>query len=86
VQGIGRYWFRIFFHSTSLKIAQDLRDELFTHLQKLSCSFFNASKTGDLMSRATNDIEAVRGFYGMGIFIGVDILAYFVTVPFIMLF
>jgi len=86
LQGIGRYWFRIFFHSTSLKIAQDLRDELFTHLQKLSCGFFNASKTGDLMSRATNDIEAVRSFYGLGIFIGVDIIAYFVTVPFIMLF
>src|SRR3989304_2531561 len=86
IQGAGRFWYRVFFEGTSFKIARDLRNELFAHTQALSINFFNTNKTGDLMSLSTNDIEAVRQFYGAGIFIGTDILAYFFTVPFIMLF
>lgn len=84
-QGICRYFFRIFFLGTSHRIARDLRNEFFQHIQSLSVGYFNTTKTGDLMSLATNDIEAVREFYARGLFIGTDIMVYIITVPFIML-
>ena len=44
----------------------DLRDRVFSHLQKLPLSYFQYAKTGDLMSRLTNDIHAVRELMGFG--------------------
>lgn len=48
----------------SNRIAYRLRNALYTKLQKLSFSFYDKAKTGDLMSRATSDLETVRHFYG----------------------
>lgn len=45
-------------------IEYDLRNDYFAHLQRLSLSFFHGSRTGDLMSRATNDLNAVRMMVG----------------------
>jgi ATP-binding cassette, subfamily B, multidrug efflux pump len=45
-------------------IEYDLRNDYFAHLQRLSPSFYHASRTGDLMSRATNDLNAVRMMVG----------------------
>lgn len=86
IQGRGRYWYRIFFFGTSFKVARDIREELFSHLQTLSSNYFNRTYTGDIMSRATSDIEAVRQFYARGLFIGADIIVYIFTVPVIMIF
>ena len=44
-----------------------LRDELFTHLTRLPASWFNQARTGDIMSRLTADVEAVRMGVGPGI-------------------
>ncbi|MGH7930130.1 MAG: ABC transporter ATP-binding protein, partial [Candidatus Binatia bacterium] len=44
----------------------DLRDRVFAHLQKLPLSYFQHTKTGDLMSRLTNDILSVRELMGFG--------------------
>ena len=44
----------------SQKALKQLRKELFTHLQKLSLSFFDKNQAGDLMSRLTNDINAIN--------------------------
>ena len=44
----------------SQKALKQLRKELFTHLQKLSLSFFDRNQAGDLMSRLTNDINAIN--------------------------
>jgi len=44
----------------SQKILQQLRKDLFTHLQKLSLRFFDSNRSGDLMSRLTNDIDAIN--------------------------
>ncbi|MEE2778179.1 MAG: ABC transporter ATP-binding protein [Acidobacteriota bacterium] len=44
-----------------------LRNDYFSHLQRLPQSFFNSHRTGDLMSRAVNDINGVRLFLGMGL-------------------
>ena len=48
----------------SRQIEYDLRQEFFAHLQRLPQAYFQANRTGDLMSRATNDLSAVRMMVG----------------------
>lgn len=47
-------------------VAYDLRNELFAQIQRLSFSYHDRAQTGQLMTRATNDVEMVRQFTGMG--------------------
>src|SRR5579884_810304 len=59
----------------SLGVERDLRDRLYGHLQRLELSFFDRQQTGQLMSRATVDLQSVRFFLGYGlIFIGQSLL------------
>jgi ATP-binding cassette subfamily B protein len=51
----------------SRRIEYDIRSNLFSHLLKLDQTFYNNSRTGDIMARSTNDIEAVRMMIGPGI-------------------
>jgi ATP-binding cassette subfamily B protein len=51
----------------SREIEFDLRNDLFTHLERLSYSFYQSTRTGDIMARATNDLNAVRMLAGPGI-------------------
>ena len=51
----------------SRHVEYDLRGDFLAHLQKMSPSFFQRWRTGDLMSRASNDITAVRMVLGPGI-------------------
>src|SRR5437868_14994189 len=48
----------------SRHVEYDLRQDFYAHLQRLPLSFFQANRTGDLMSRATNDLAAVRQLAG----------------------
>lgn len=48
-------------------VAYDLRNQVYDHLQKLSFAFHDESETGQLMSRMTVDIEAVRNFITLGL-------------------
>jgi ATP-binding cassette subfamily B protein len=48
--------------SMGQRIAYDLRNRIFSHLQSLPPTFFDRANTGDLMSRATSDVEGVRMF------------------------
>ena len=66
LQGLFRYFWRINIHGFSRRCEADLRDRVFAHLQKLPLSYFQYTKTGDLMSRLTNDIHAVRELMGFG--------------------
>jgi ATP-binding cassette, subfamily B, multidrug efflux pump len=66
VQGFFRYCWRINIHGFSRRCEADLRDRVFVHLQKLPLSYFQRTKTGDLMSRLTNDVQAVRELMGFG--------------------
>ena len=55
----------------SLGVEVDLRNALYGHLQRLELAFFDRQQTGQLMSRATVDLQSVRFFLGYGlIFIG----------------
>jgi ABC-type multidrug transport system fused ATPase/permease subunit len=59
----------------SLAVELDLRNRLYGHLQRLELSFFDNQQTGQLMSRSTVDLQAVRFFLGYGlIFIGQSVL------------
>ena len=58
--GAARYGMREFLNGISRRVEIDLRDAFFDHLLRLDATFFGATRTGDLMSRATNDIGAVR--------------------------
>jgi ATP-binding cassette subfamily B protein len=51
----------------SLNVEYDLRQSLYTHLQSLSFGFYDKHQTGQLLSRATSDVSAVRMFLGYGL-------------------
>jgi len=58
-------------------VAYDLRNQLYDHLQTLSFSFHDEAETGQLMSRLTVDIEAVRNFIPFGLMRAVIAIVYF---------
>ena len=58
--GLGRFWMREILNGTSRRVEADLRDDFFAHLLTLDASFYARHPTGEIMSRATNDIQAVR--------------------------
>lgn len=64
LQGVFRFAMRKVLIGTSRRIEYDLRNDFFTHIQKLSISFYNRTSTGDLMARATNDLNSVRDLVG----------------------
>ncbi|MBE7446665.1 MAG: ABC transporter ATP-binding protein [Planctomycetia bacterium] len=80
-QGVCRYLWRMNFIGTSFRCDYDLRMAFFEHIETLSQRFFQKYKTGDLMSRATNDIGAVRMAVGPGLLIGLDAILYFFVIP-----
>lgn len=59
-------------------IEYDLRNDFFAHLQRQSMNFFLDHKTGDIMSRATNDLNAVRMVIGPGIMYSITTITMFV--------
>jgi len=65
--GLLRYVWRYFLFGHSRKIEERLRNRLYQHLQSLSLAFYQRTKTGDIMARSTNDINAVRMATGMGL-------------------
>ncbi len=67
VEGFFRFWMRRLLIGVSRYVEYDLRGDYFAHLQRMSPSFFHRWRTGDLMSRASNDIGAVRMVLGPGI-------------------
>jgi ATP-binding cassette subfamily B protein len=66
IVSLGRFFWRYFIHGASRKIETELRSNLFEHLLSLSYDFYQKSKIGDLMARATNDLNAVREAIGWG--------------------
>ena len=65
--GFFRYLWRRFLLGTSRRVEEGLRNRLFTHTQALSASYYDKTRTGDLMAHATNDIQQVRMATGMGL-------------------
>src|SRR5580698_7243167 len=67
LKGIFQYWMRVILIGMSRDIEFDLRNQLFSHLVTLSSDFYARYRTGDIMARSTNDLNAVRMMLGPGI-------------------
>lgn len=76
-----RYVWRYCFMGGAERIGFEIRRDFFEKIQRLPVSFFDRAKTGDLMSRATNDLDAVKSALGLGVLMVFDCAVYFVIVP-----
>jgi ATP-binding cassette subfamily B multidrug efflux pump len=67
IKGIFQFLTRWMMIGISREIEFDLRNDLFRHLESLSYSYYQRTRTGDIMARATNDLNAVRMLLGPAI-------------------
>jgi ATP-binding cassette subfamily B protein len=67
IKGIFQYWMRVIIIGISRDIEFDLRNDLFKRLVILSQDFYARYRTGDIMARSTNDLNAVRMMLGPGV-------------------
>ncbi|MFU8795702.1 MAG: ABC transporter ATP-binding protein [Dehalococcoidia bacterium] len=68
----------------SQKTAYDIRNALYDKLQRLSFAFHDHAQTGELMSRGTSDVEAIRMFFGRGLLGMLQIAILFVGISFLL--
>ncbi|WP_339163938.1 ABC transporter ATP-binding protein [Siminovitchia sp. FSL W7-1587] len=61
------YYRQYFAQWTASKILYDIRDRLFTHIQKLSFKFYSNTRSGEVISRVINDVEATKDFVITGL-------------------
>lgn len=66
-KGFFQYQMRIHLVGLSRDVEYDLRNDIYTHLTRLSPDFFYRFRTGDLLSRSTSDLNAVRMMMGPGV-------------------
>lgn len=85
VKGFFSFWTRWILIGVSREIEFDLRNDLLARLAKLEPEFYVRNRTGDLMSRATNDLNAVRMVLGPGIMYSATTIATTVLAVFFML-
>ncbi len=78
VIAVARVGWRFGIHGASRRIESDIRARLYDHLTLLSEDFYEQNKTGDLMARATNDMNAIRMASGMALVAFVD--GFFMTI------
>jgi ATP-binding cassette subfamily B protein len=71
-QGLFRYFWRTHIFGFSRNIEWDFRNAIFSHLQRLPLTYFQHTKTGDLMSRLTNDMVSFREMVGVGAMATID--------------
>ena len=67
LQALIRTWSRIFIFDAGRNVEYRLRRDLFAHLTRLDPAFYRRHPTGDVMSRLTNDLGAVRALFGPGL-------------------
>ena len=84
VGGLFQFLQRRILIGASRDIEYDMRNDFFAHLEKLPLAYFQKHRTGDLMSRATNDLNAVRMMIGPSIMYAANTLLTFVVALFLM--
>ena len=75
-KGIFQFLTRWIMIGVSREIEFDLRNDLFRHLEALDSGFYQRTRTGDIMARATNDLNAVRTLLGPAIMYSANTLVY----------
>jgi ATP-binding cassette subfamily B multidrug efflux pump len=76
-EGVFRYHMRMILIGMSREIEYEMRNDLFRHLTRLSARFYQSQRIGEIMSRATNDMAAVRMVLGPGIMYTANTVATF---------
>lgn len=66
-RGVCRYYYGQFSHRAAYAVLHDLLVRVYNHLQQLSHRFYNQQRTGSLLARSINDIEAIEDFIAHGI-------------------
>ena len=85
IMGIFMYFMRQTIIVMSRLIEYDLRNEIFTHYEKLNLAFYKRNNTGDLMARISEDVSKVRMYLGPAIMYGINLISLFVLVIYSML-
>jgi len=85
VKAVFQFWMRWILIGISRDVEYDLRNDLFAHLMRLSQRYYTRTRTGDLMSKLTNDLNAVRNLVGPGIMYSASTLVVGVSVVSLML-
>ena len=67
LQGLFLFLMRMTLIRSSRQMEYELRNDLYDHMQRLYSGFYRRTRVGDLLSRTTNDLDAVRNFLGPGI-------------------
>ncbi len=80
IKGIFMYFMRQTIIVMSRYIEYDLKNEIFSHYQKLGASFYNKNYTGDLMNRISEDVSQVRMYLGPAIMYSINLVALFILV------
>ena len=78
--GVLMYFMRQTIVVMSRLIEYDMRKDIFAHYQKLDTAFYKSNKTGDLMSRITEDVSKVRMYLGPGLLYGINLISLFILV------
>ncbi len=78
IGGVFRFLMRRIVIGISRHIEYDLRNDFFSHLERFPLSFYQGNRTGDLMSRATNDLNAVRMMIGPSVMYSASTILTFV--------
>src|SRR6202023_3403754 len=85
IKGFLSFWSRWILIGMSREIEYDLRNDLMANLLRLEPEFYVRNRTGDLMSRTTNDLNAVRMVLGPGIMYSATTISTMVLAIFFML-
>jgi ATP-binding cassette, subfamily B, multidrug efflux pump len=84
-KGIFQFLTRWIMIGISREIEFDLRNDLFRHLESLDPGFYQRTRTGDIMARATNDLNAVRTLLGPGIMYSANTVVFTIAALYYML-
>ena len=69
---IGRFLWRVCFFGSAVRVAANLREQMFDHSRQLSQQYYQVNKVGNLMSLYTNDLDTIQECFGDGILMFFD--------------
>lgn len=84
-KGLFQFWMRLILVGISRDVEFDLRNDLFAKLITLSSNYYGRNRTGDIMARATNDLNQVRMMLGPGVMYWFETMFLFICAVTVML-
>jgi ABC-type multidrug transport system fused ATPase/permease subunit len=85
MRGFSAFGYAYITEVVSQRTAYDIRNALYDKLQRLSFAFHDQAQTGELMSRGTADVEAIRIFFGRGLLGMIQIAILFLAISFLLI-